>query len=182
MMMQNDKSLNGCIVLIKGKSFLAKQIIMHMKLLAVRNNKKLMPYSHAEFLLWDETYKTLFTIGARKDGAESTLVTEYYQHIKEKDMLILYPNKPLSKDETQRLWNYFQKTDTSKYQFGNFAAWITYLKFGFWLGRKGETRAYCYELAARFANEVSRWNQKSLEMVSIYDLVENKYYNDGKQE
>lgn len=169
--MENDKNLNGCIVLVKGKTFMAKQIILHMKLLAIRNKKKPLPWSHAEFLLWKAG--ELYTIGAREKGTEISKASEYY---KGKEYIILHPLIKLTATETALLWKYFYSVDESKYQYGTFAAWITLLKLGIWFGKKGDLKVYCYELAARFANEVNRWTGPSLDMVSIYDLTENKHY------
>jgi hypothetical protein len=172
--MENDKELNGSVVLVRGTSFLAKQIIFHMGILAKLKRRQTLKYSHAEFLLWNEDEKQLYTVGARESGTEITPVKDFYHG---QEVLILKPKCPISKTDSLKLWSYFHKVDPSKYQTGNFLAWILYIKSKIWISKKGDKRNYCYELAARFANEVGRWpKSKSLDQVSVYDLYDNEYY------
>jgi len=174
MTIPNDPALSGSIVLVKGTHFLSKQIMMHMALYARMTGRKPLRYSHAETLWYNDMGGKLFTIGAREDGTESSWVGSYY---KDKEILILKPKIPLTPEENFKLFDYYLKVDRSKYQTGNFLSWITWLKTGIWLSRKGDNRVYCYELAARFSNAIGRWPEgKSKDMVSIFDLYENENY------
>ena len=174
MTIPNDPTLSGSIVLVKGTHFLSKQIMMHMWILAKMTGRKPLYYSHAETLIWDHQYNQLLTVGARESGTECSLTDDYYQ---DQEILILKPKKLLTYGETCDLCAYYKQVDKSKYQTGNFLSWITYLKTGIWLSKKGDNRVYCYELSARFSNAIGRWPEgKSLDMVSIYDLAENQNY------
>ena len=174
MKIPNNPALSGSIVLVKGTHFLSKQIMMHMYLYAKMTGRKPLKYSHAETLIWDYQYNQLLTVGARESGTECSLTDDYYQ---DQEILILKPKKLLTYGETCDLCAYYKQVDKSKYQTGNFLSWITYLKTGIWLSKKGDNRVYCYELAARFSNAIGRWPEgKSLDMVSIYDLYENENY------
>ena len=174
MTIPNNPSLSGSIVLVKGTHFLSKQIMMHMWILAKMTGRKPLYYSHAETLIWDHQYNQLLTVGARESGTECSLTDDYYQ---DQEILILKPKKLLTYGETCDLCAYYKQVDKSKYQTGNFLSWITFLKTGIWLSKKGDNRVYCYELAARFSNAIGRWPEgKSLDMVSIYDLYENENY------
>ena len=174
MKITNDPSLSGSIVLVKGAHFLSKQIMMHMWILAKMTGRKPLYYSHAETLIWDYGYNKLATVGARESGTECSFADDYYQ---DKEIMILKPKKMLTYGENCDLWSYYKQVDKSKYQTGNFLSWITWLKTGIWLSKKGDNRVYCYELAARFSNAIGRWPEgKSLDMVSIYDLYENENY------
>lgn len=176
--MKNDKSLSGCIVLERGTSFLAKQIILHMAVLAKQLKVPALKYSHAEFLLWKESEQQLYTIGARGKGTEISKVEDYY---KDHEVLILKLKQPLEPGDEDKLWKYFAGVDPSKYQYGNFLAWILYIKTRIWYVKKGDKRNYCYELAARFANEIGRWPKyKPIDRVSIYDLYYNPSYYELK--
>lgn len=174
MKIPNGPSLSGSIVLVKGTHFLSKQIMMHMALYARMTGRKPLKFSHAETLIWSYTSSHLYTVGARESGTEISRIEDYY---KDQEILILKPKKRLTYGENIDLLNYYHEVDWSKYQTGNFLSWITWLKTGIWLSKKGDNRVYCYELAARFSNAVGRWPEgKSLDMVSIYDLAENQNY------
>jgi len=136
--------------------------------------RKNVEYSHAETLIWNESEKQLYTAGARKKGAEISKVGDYYHG---QELIVLKPVKPLIEKENKILLDYFKKIDDRKYQNGNFLAWIGYLKTMAWLGGKSDKKLYCYEMAARMANEIGRWPKgKSLGIVSIFDLMDNKNY------
>lgn len=173
-MIPNDKSLSGSIVLERGTSFLSKQIILHMAIYARQTGRKPLKFSHAECLVWNYSDSTLYTIGARAKGTERTKVQDYYYG---QEILILKPKKELTITENFQLRDYYLSVDASKYQYGNFIAWISFLKRGWWLSKSGDRRVYCYELAARFANAIGRWPKgKGLDMVTSYDLYENMNY------
>ena len=174
MTIPNIPELSGSIVLVKGTHFLSKQIMLHMEIYARMTGRKPLRYSHAETLIWNYTSNHLYTVGARESGTEGSSIEDYY---KGQEILILKPKKRLTCGENIDLWAYFFEVDHSKYQTGNFLSWITWLKTGIWLSKKGDNRVYCYELSARFANAIGRWPEgKSLDMVSIYDLYENENY------
>lgn len=174
----NDKSLSGSTVLVRGTHFLSKQIILHMKLYALMTGRKPLPYSHAETLIWDPVACQMYTCGARAGGTEISRASDYYTG---QGILIKKPKVELSDKETWKLWEFAMKVKESKYQKGNFLAWITYLKTGWFLSKKGNQKLYCYELAARFSDFIGRWPEgKSLDMVSVYDLFENPLYEECK--
>ena len=173
-MIPNDPTLSGSIVLVKGTHFLSKQIMMHMWMYAKMTGRKPLKFSHAETLIWSVASNCLYTVGARENGTDISLINEYYRG---QEILILKPKVPLTPHENLKLFYYCQKVDKSKYQTGNFLSWITWLKTGIWLSKKGDNLVYCYELSARFANAIGRWPEgKSLDMVSIFDLYENQNY------
>jgi hypothetical protein len=173
--MNNDKNLSGSIVLVKGTSWISKQIIMHNRFIAWIEKHKPLAYSHAEFLLWKNG--VLWTIGAREKGVEMSRATDYYQGV---EYLILKPVVPLTSMEEYSLSNFYDFMDKSRYQFVNLMSWINYIHtFGkVWLSTKGTNRVYCYELAARFSAYVYRWSGSSLDRVSIYDLYNNTNYKE----
>lgn len=171
----NDPRYSGCIVLEQGTGFLSKQIILHMKLWAKMKKKEPLPFSHAEFLIYYEGH--LHTAGAREKGLEISRVEDYYTH--GHNLLVLFPVIPLNYRENDYMRIFLWSIDDHKYQYTNFLSWIHYIKtFGRqWIGERGDKNLYCYELAARCANRMNRWPKgKSLDIVSIYDLVENNYY------
>lgn len=191
----NDSTLSGCIVLEKGTSWLARQIILHNRWIARYESKKHkqiilpLPYSHGEFLIWNEverdyktnekTYhleaRTLYTFGSREKGADLSRVIDYYNDGNE--VKILAPKVKLTPMDEYDIWNFFSFMDKSKYQWTNFLSWIGYIKtFGkLWIGNHGKTTTYCYELAARAANFIHRW-KGDLDEVSVYDLYYNSFY------
>jgi len=183
--MTNDRTLSGSIVLVKGESWISKQIIMHLVIWAKIKGKKPLPYSHGENLLWNEVErdlnglklraKTLYTIGARESGPEISQAMSYYAG---KTYLILKPKKPLTAFEEQAGWTFWTYVDKTKYQYSNLLSWLQYIKtFGLiWFGRKGAETVYCFELCARFADTFHRWTGKSMDKVSSYDLYELKDY------
>ncbi|MFA5715354.1 MAG: hypothetical protein WC998_06425 [Candidatus Paceibacterota bacterium] len=183
--MNNDRTLSGAIVLVKGTSWISRQIIFHMKIYAKLKHKKPLPFSHGEVLLWNEVErnlnglhleaKTLYTIGARESGAEISKASEYYHG----EYLILKPVKPLTVYEEQSGWTFWTYVDKTKYQYSNFISWIQYIKtFGLiWIGRKGAQTNYCFELCSRFVRFWNRWpSNKSNDQVSSYDLYDLKDY------
>lgn len=178
MTVENSKKLNGSIVLVRGTDFLARQIILHMKILAKEMKVPPLKYSHAEMLLWDDMEQQLYTIGARASGAEKSKVQDYY---KDKEVLILSPIEPLSDADTLLGWLYWEETKDSKYQNGNFLAWILYIKTKLWVSKRGDEKIYCYEYAARYTDRFERWPRgQSLDRVSLYNLYYNQYYFENK--
>lgn len=169
----NNPDLNGSIVLERGTTFIAKQIMLHMKLYAKQTNRKFLPYSHAETLIYHKG--VMYTVGARSTGTEISIANEYYRDVEE--YLILVPVTPLSSFEGGTLYDTWLKLDIAKYHYGSFLSWITYLKIGWWISNKKAIRNNCYKLAAKFSNAINRWPRgKSVDMVSIYDHYENMNY------
>jgi hypothetical protein len=169
----NQQNLSGCIVLVRGDSFISKQIIMHNKFIAKLEGHQPLSYSHSEFLLWHDGI--LWTIGARESGAEISKATDYY---KNQPIMILRPKIPLTALDEYGLWQCWQFLDKSKYRFSNLVSWIQYIHtFGkVWLSI-GKDRNYCYGLSAKFASFCYRWpSDKSLDRVSLFDLHENPNY------
>ena len=206
----NEKRLSGSIVLERGTSFLARQIIYHMKILAVLTGRKPAEYSHAEFLIWNEyekfvdltdnkgrkkqfrlERKTLYTVGARSKGIEISEVSDYYTH---NEIKVRVPKKLLTFEENWYLMQHFLLHDPAKYQYGNFAVWITDLKIQpwllilkpekrkkllekIWLGTRKDKRFYCYRFVADMIKSIDRWTGDD-DRVSIYDLLEVGGYED----
>ena len=100
----NIKELNGARVLERGTKFLAKQIILHMQILALYKKVKPLRYSHAETLIWSDARNQLYTIGSRKDGAREIKVQDYYT--KGHELRVLIPRVPLTRQQTIDLWQY----------------------------------------------------------------------------
>jgi len=149
----------GTILLIQTKGFLPDQIRLHMKILARRLKREPLPFNHAEIIV---RYKgELYSMGARAGGAEMTPLIEYLD--KHSNYLALIPKVPLTEKEIRYLEEF--ATDVcilSKrpYQYFMFLGWIANLKTWGRLnwGEKGTKRVYCYELAAKAAFWLSRWD------------------------
>ena len=172
----NIKELNGARVLERGTSFIAKQIIMHMVIYAFIKRIKPLKDSHGETLVWKEAHQQLYTIGARQNNNHAIPVQVYYT--KGHKLRVLVPRVPLTEQQTNAIWEYYETIKDNPYQFGNFAAWITYLKSGIWLGRQGDQRNYCFELVAKISKLVGYWLRgKDTDRVSIYDIgYEDEWY------
>lgn len=201
MKIKNDKKLNGCYVLERGTTTIAKSIIKHNNLYAKILGKEPTIFSHAEFLLWSDKDQiitirgkeilllanTLYTIGARGEGTNITRAVDYYQH---HEIQVFEPLVPLSKKETEDCWLYFYMIKDNKYQYGSLLAWIHLIKVtaievsfgvkklpGKWIAKQGDKRNVCYELCARFCRIAERISPEvDLDYASIFDLIENLYY------
>lgn len=173
------RELSGSMVLVRNKKlgFIPRQIILHMKLLAQQTGReKALSWHHAETLMWNFSTGRMETFGAREHGTQRSPANEYYA---DKEFLIRAPFLRPGLNEETHLWAFYNRVRNSKYQYGNFLAWIHFMKTHHWWGKKGEKRNYCFELAARAAHAIDRWPEgKSLDCVSIYDLYENAYYYD----
>lgn len=173
----NDKSLAGSIVLERGTTFLAKQIVMHMFIYAIQRFRKPLKYSHAETLLWDEENQILVTSGARQHNSRAIKLEDYYND--GNDIMILKPIIELSDREIRKQWEYYNIIKDNKYQVSNFISWLFYIRTLIWIGEMGDKRTYCYELAARYANIVGRYNG-DLDKVTSYNLYDNSSYKEFK--
>lgn len=188
-MIPNDKSFAGGYALIQGENFLPDQIRLHMGILAFYLRRKKLPETHGESLIWDPYNNCLMSTGARAEGQEISKASEYYK--KDLKYRVFKPRVPLTDDEILLQWDYYNTIKDSKYQVGNFAAWITYLKTwnpftkkGIWLGKPGDALVYCFESVARFCRLVNRYypgnKKKDVNVTSIYDLNDNPDFYEWK--
>lgn len=168
----------GSIILVYSKGFLPDQIRAHMAMYARQTGREPSRWNHAETVI--EYRGRLVSMGARAKGAEMSPLYEYLKD--HPDHLILEPLEPLTDHEIMTLEDYADDVcfrRKRKYQYGMFLAWVHYIKsWGLWqwIG-KGDKRVYCFELSARCAALISRWrHNRSLNLVSIYDLLENPDY------
>lgn len=166
----------GTILLIRSKGFLPDQIRLHMAILAKYRKLKPSPYNHAETAILYEG--RMMSVGARGGGAEMTPLDEYlaaHPHY-----VALEPIIPLNDIDISRQEKYAREVcfmAKRPYQRGMFLAWIAKLKTGLTLGNQTDRKVYCYELAARFAALVGRYD-KEIKLVSIYDLLNNRHYKE----
>jgi len=166
----------GSIILIKSKGFLPDQIRMHMAIYAKQTGRKPLPYNHAECVV---LYRgNLVSMGARSGGAEISPLADYLKA--HPDHLILEPVQDLNSQELWNLESYADQVcfiDKRPYQYLMFLGWIAKLKTWGRLqwGNRTDKRVYCFELAARCARVSGRWDG-SVELVSVYDLFENKHF------
>ena len=170
----NDPSLSGAVVFERGTKLLARLIIKWMARYAKRRGLKPLPFSHMETLVWDDHNKILYTIGARKSGAEITPAELYYG---EHDIMILKPKYPLCEVDNGTLWVFFTEIDDTKYQFGKLLDWVFYILYGWKLGKQGARKNVCYELAARFSDVIKLWDEsRDKDYATPYDWLENEKY------
>ena len=167
----------GSILLIESEGFLPNQIRLHMKVLARQLKREPSPYNHAETVVRYRGH--LVSMGARANGAEITPLEDYIKaHPKH---LILEPVVDLTEKEINHLEQYCEEVcfiNKRPYQNLMFFAWIAKIKTWSRMnwGNKSDKRVYCYELAARAAKLVDRWDKSFDELVSIYDLLDCKHF------
>ena len=166
----------GSILLIQSKGFLPDQIRLHMRIWAKLTGTKPSLYNHAETII---RYRgNMVSMGARAGGAEITALEDYLsQH---PNYTVLEPVIDLNDREIFQLETYCEDVcfrNKRPYQKAMFLAWIAKLKsFGlFNWGDQSDKKLYCYELSARCASLVNRWDGE-VGLVSVYQILENRHY------
>lgn len=168
----------GSTILVIGKGILADAIRAHMDILGRQTGRPYrLDYTHSEkVVLVDDQ---LQACGSRQRGATMSPVAEYLKN--HPHFLILDPVIDLTPDQIKSQAEYailLCRLNKRKYQFGNFLAWILYLKTWGKIAIMGKTdkKNYCFELTWHFDKLVERESSHDGPFISIFDLFENTHF------
>lgn len=179
--MENNKVIPGDIILVKGNTWVAKQIRRLMNLyLKKRGLKNREVYSHAAIVIdiWNE----LYVAEAGPRGIQIVPFDFTYRRILDK-VKIKTPKKPYTKREREYISKNVVKTvfKPTRYDYFGLLHQIEYILTGTWdgkVGQKAKKRLYCTEAVAGWVNTVRPKTFDNEASINPVDIDTNRYYKD----
>lgn len=177
--MANNNIVPGDIILVKGNTWIARQIRKLMNLYLKKKGLKTREvYSHAAIVI--EVWGELYVAEAGPKGVQILPLDFTYRRILDK-VKIKTPRKPYTKREKEYISKNVIRTvfSPTRYDYFGLLHQIEYILTGTWdgkIGSKAKKKLYCTEAVAGWVNSVRPNTFDNEASINPVDIDINKYY------